>query len=118
MSMRDGSSLSLTDANAAPKEETTYTWPCIGGSSRPKESPMEDGQPPSVAAPMSGTPRTDREVYTIRECDIGFEAVGASLARQLERELNFYKARDKQQNGLVPVMDKEQPQIHGKVIDE
>jgi hypothetical protein len=35
----------------APREETTYTGPCIGGSSRPKESRVEDGEPPSVAAP-------------------------------------------------------------------
>jgi hypothetical protein len=36
--------------NAEPREETTYTGPCIGGSSRPKESPVQDGEPPSVAA--------------------------------------------------------------------
>lgn len=42
---------------------------------------------PSLQDDATVTPRTDREVYTIRQQDIGFEAVGATLARTLEREL-------------------------------
>lgn len=33
------------------------------------------------------TPRTDREVYKVTKADIGFEVVGATLCRMLEREL-------------------------------
>ena len=36
---------------------------------------------------MSDTPRTDREAYVTKDCDIGFPVVNPALCRQLEREL-------------------------------
>jgi len=35
---------------------------------------------------VSKTPRTDREVYTVKPCDIGFKAVNPALTRELERK--------------------------------
>jgi len=37
------------------------------------------------------TPRTDRETYTVKECDIGFKVVPVSCAVALEQELNARK---------------------------
>ena len=37
---------------------------------------------------MSNTPRTDREKYTVKECDIGFTVVGAKLCEELEQDLS------------------------------
>jgi hypothetical protein len=35
----------------------------------------------------SKTPRTDREVYRVKECDIGFEVVNPALCREFEEKL-------------------------------
>lgn len=34
------------------------------------------------------TPRTDREVYRVQKCDIGFSVVNPALARDLENRYN------------------------------
>lgn len=36
---------------------------------------------------MSDTPRTDRETYTVKACDIGFQVVPVSCAKALEHDL-------------------------------
>jgi hypothetical protein len=36
----------------------------------------------------SKTPRTDRETYTIKQCDIGHQSVPPSCARILENDLD------------------------------
>jgi hypothetical protein len=36
---------------------------------------------------VSATPRTDREAYRVKACDLGFEVVNPGLARELERAL-------------------------------
>ena len=43
---------------------------------------------PRTAGPTdAGTPRIDRETYTITERDVGFKAIGPQLGKMLEREL-------------------------------
>lgn len=36
---------------------------------------------------MSETPRTDRETYTVKQCDVGFRVIPVSLGKILEREI-------------------------------
>lgn len=42
---------------------------------------------------MSTTPRTDRETYTVKACDIGFRVTPVSCAKQLEADLAAAVAR-------------------------
>jgi hypothetical protein len=41
---------------------------------------------------MSETPRTDRETYTVKACDIGFRVTPVSCAKMLEADLNDARA--------------------------